>query len=181
MLNFDFSFIERIQSLGQRLIDFIPQLMLGIALFFIVKVSSKVLLRPTKKLILKNPKLKEEKDTILFLLNIGSTIFSVLIAFLAIFPSFSVVELVSLLGFGGIAMGFALRDILQNFMAGIIILFTDPFKLKDVVEISGFKGTVEKINIRNTVLKTEDNKIVNIPNTVVFNQAVVVIPKKKDS
>ncbi|MBX7223518.1 MAG: mechanosensitive ion channel family protein [Blastocatellia bacterium] len=72
------------------------------------------------------------------------------------------------LGLTGAAVGFALREIIANFVAGIILLSIRPFRIGDTVIIEGTEGTVENIEIRVTTLKTGEGRQVLIPNGKVF-------------
>ncbi len=67
-------------------------------------------------------------------------------------------------GITAFIIGFALRDIGENFLAGIIMAFKRPFRIGDFVETTGIRGTVLALNIRDTQLKTPDGKDVYIPN-----------------
>ena len=89
-------------------------------------------------------------------------------------PDFTPSELLSVLGFGGVAIGFAFRDVLQNFLAGILILLNEPFVVGDQIIFGGYEGTVEEIEVRATVLRTYDNVQVVIPNGVIYADSVVV-------
>ena len=71
---------------------------------------------------------------------------------------------IAILGAAGLAVGLALSGTLQNFAGGVMILIFKPFKVGDVIEAQGFTGTVNAIQIFNTILKTPDNKTVIIPN-----------------
>jgi len=84
--------------------------------------------------------------------------------------------LIASLGLGGFALGFALKDIVANFVAGILILLTEPFKTGDFIEVSGKKGEVKSINLRHTVLKDEKGDTVLIPNNSIYT---TIILKKK--
>jgi len=77
------------------------------------------------------------------------------------------------LGLTGAALGFAIRDIIANFIAGVVLLSTRPFKIGDLVTIETFEGIVEDLAIRATILKTVDGKEVAIPNAKVFSAVVV--------
>lgn len=87
-------------------------------------------------------------------------------------------SIIALLGAAGLAIGLALQGALGNFAAGVMILFFKPFKLDDFVEISEQTGTVEEIQIFNTVLVTLDNKTVIIPNGQVTNGNIINYSKK---
>jgi small-conductance mechanosensitive channel len=83
-------------------------------------------------------------------------------------------SLVSALGVGGIAIGFAFKDIFQNFLAGILLLLTEPFRIGDQIKYQDFEGTVEDIQTRATAIKTYDGRRVIIPNAELFTNAVTV-------
>ncbi len=65
-------------------------------------------------------------------------------------------------------IGFALKDIGENFLAGIILAFKSPFKLDDLIEINGLIGFVKDISIRETLIKTPDGKDVFLPNGLIL-------------
>jgi len=71
---------------------------------------------------------------------------------------------IAILGAAGLAIGMALSGTLQNFAGGVIILAFKPFKVGDFIDAQGYSGTVDEINIFNTLLRTPDNKIIIIPN-----------------
>jgi small-conductance mechanosensitive channel len=90
------------------------------------------------------------------------------------FPTVGAADLLSLLGIGGVAIGFAFRDILQNSLAGVLILLTRPFRIGDQVVAGGYEGTVEDIQVRATTIRTYDNRRAVIPNTDLFTDKVLV-------
>lgn len=71
---------------------------------------------------------------------------------------------IAILGAAGLAIGLALSGTLQNFAGGVLLLVLKPFKVGDFIEAQGFMGTVEEIQIFNTILKTPDNIRIVIPN-----------------
>jgi small conductance mechanosensitive channel len=83
-------------------------------------------------------------------------------------------NLISALGITGIAIGFAFRDIFENFLAGILILITEPFRINDQIVFGEYEGTVENIETRATTLRTYDGRRVVIPNGELFKNSVVV-------
>lgn len=97
-----------------------------------------------------------------------------LVALTILFPSFSPADMLGALGIGGIVIGFAFRDITQNFLAGILLLLTEPFRIQDQIVYKAFEGTVEDIQIRATTIRTYDGRRVVIPNAELFTNAVTV-------
>lgn len=71
---------------------------------------------------------------------------------------------IAILGAAGLAVGMALSGTLQNFAGGVMILIFRPFKVGDFIDAQGYTGTVNAIQIFNTILKTPDNKTIIIPN-----------------
>lgn len=69
------------------------------------------------------------------------------------------------LGIAGVAVGFASRDIISNFISGMFILADKSFRVGDTIEVSGNRGKVERVGFRTTTIKTPDGKIITIPNS----------------
>jgi small-conductance mechanosensitive channel len=91
-----------------------------------------------------------------------------------VIPTLKAGDLVQLLGISGVAIGFAFRDILQNFLAGILILLTEPFRIDDQIVFKDFEGTVENIETRATTIQTYDGRRIVIPNAELFTNTVTV-------
>lgn len=100
---------------------------------------------------------------------------AVLISVTVAFPSMTPGRLISVLGVGGIAIGFAFKDIFQNLLAGILLLLRHPFRVGDEITTGEFTGTVEAIETRATHIRTYDGKRVIIPNGDVYTKPVTVI------
>ncbi len=100
---------------------------------------------------------------------------AVLIAVTIAFPTMTPGRLISVLGIGGVAIGFAFKDIFQNLLAGILILLRRPFRVGDEITTGEFTGTVESIETRATFIRTYDGRRVIIPNGDVYTKPVTVI------
>src|SRR5687768_17280603 len=101
-------------------------------------------------------------------------IVGLLVSVAAAFPGFTPGNLIGTLGIGGVAIGFAFKDIFENFLAGILILVTRPFRIGDQIIYQNFEGTVEEIHTRATYLRTYDGRRVVIPNAQLFTNSVTV-------
>ena len=97
-----------------------------------------------------------------------------LVAATIIFPSVKPGDALAALGIGSVAIGFAFKDILQNWFAGLLILLRQPFRRGDQIIVGAFEGTVEHIQARATSIKTYDGRRVVIPNSDLYTQAVTV-------
>ena len=98
----------------------------------------------------------------------------VMLAVTIVAPTVSPGDLLAGLGVGSVAIGFAFKDILQNLLAGILILLRQPFVVGDEIVSGSHEGTVEKIETRATFLRTYDGRRVVIPNTQIYTDPVVV-------
>jgi small-conductance mechanosensitive channel len=101
-------------------------------------------------------------------------LFGVLVAFSIVAPSFQAADLIKVLGIGSVAIGFAFQNILQNFLAGLLLLWAEPFRVGDQIKLDAFEGTVEDIQTRATTIKTYDGRRVVIPNAELFTHSVTV-------
>lgn len=81
--------------------------------------------------------------------------------------------LIGALGIGGIALAFALQDILQNLVAGVILQARRPIRHGDQIEVGRFQGTVVDIDLRNVLVRTYDGLDVYLPNRLVLEGPIV--------
>ena len=77
------------------------------------------------------------------------------------------------LGLTGFAFGFAFKDMLSNFISGILIFIYEPFKLGDTIEVEGKKGKVVDINLRYVTIESNDQQIL-VPNSISVSKVIVV-------
>lgn len=76
-------------------------------------------------------------------------------------------------GLAGVALGFAFKDIVENYLAGIILSLRQPFAKNDLIEVGGHEGKVVRLTGRETFLMTPDGNHVQIPNATVFREPMV--------
>lgn len=117
------------------------------------------------------------QNLVLVLNRVGSSViifFGFLIGLVIAIPGFTPGQLMSALGIGSVAIGFAFKDIFQNLLSGVLILLGEPFKIGDDIIVSGMEGTVEDIQIRATFLRSPDGRRIVIPNATVYTSAVTV-------
>ncbi len=108
------------------------------------------------------------------LIGAGIILLGFLVAFSIVAPSFQAGDLIKVLGIGSVAIGFAFQNILQNFLAGLLLLWAEPFRVGDEIKLDPYEGTVEEIQARATIIKTYDQRRVVIPNADLFTHSVIV-------
>lgn len=86
---------------------------------------------------------------------------------------FDPLTVVTGLGLTSLALGFALKDIISNFISGILLLALRPFRLGDQIVVGDIEGNVERIELRATQLRTYDGRVVLVPNAEVFTSRII--------
>ena len=76
-------------------------------------------------------------------------------------------------GIIGLALGFAVRDTVENFIASVMLSFRQPFRPNDTVEINGDQGKVIRLTSRATILLSFDGNHIRIPNAIVFKSRII--------
>ncbi|EAZ88461.1 hypothetical protein CY0110_26899 [Crocosphaera chwakensis CCY0110] len=92
--------------------------------------------------------------------------------------------LLGALGLTSVAIGFSLKDVLSNYISGVILLAARPFRINDQVVIDVYEGTITQIQLRATTLKTYDGRLVYIPNQEVFQASIInntASPRRRSS
>jgi small-conductance mechanosensitive channel len=106
--------------------------------------------------------------------TVTTWIVGILIATVIVFPSMTPAKMLTALGLGSVAIGFAFKDVFENFLAGILILFREPFRLGDYIDCGGVEGQIEEITIRDTHIRQTDGQRVVMPNALLFKEPVTV-------
>ncbi|HEY4497057.1 MAG TPA: mechanosensitive ion channel domain-containing protein [Candidatus Paceibacterota bacterium] len=167
-----------IKSITPIITSIAVNILLFLAIFITAYIIAQISRKITKKILLE----KLEQKAI-------ATFFSDLLFYILIIVGLTVAlsttgvnvnAIIAGLGLGGFALGFALKDIIGNFISGLMILLTKPIKIGDSIKISGFEGTVESINLRHTTIRSvgKIKEKILIPNNTIFS-SITVIQKEK--
>lgn len=165
-------FLESAHRMFDGFISRLPALIVAVLVFILFYAFSRVLAR----VILRTTPTRRRNLGVVFSRLAGSAIvfLGFLVAFSIVAPSFQGADLIEVLGISAIAIGFAFQNILQNFLAGLLLIWSEPFRVGDDIKLDAFEGTVEEIQTRATIIKTADERRVYIPNADLFTRSVVV-------
>ncbi len=159
---------EKLLNWLETTIAMLPNLVVALLVLIVFMVLGRLVRSGVKHMLERTTRNKT-------IINLLETIVGVLIVGIGVFIALSVLKLdgavTSLLagaGIIGLALGFAFQDIASNFISGIILSIRHPFGIGDIIETNGFYGEVEKMNLRNTIIRTPEGQIVYIPNKSVF-------------
>lgn len=166
---------RQVQAIANDVITLLPNLVLGALILLLAYVLGHYAARLVRAI---SHRAGQGSNVSLLLGRLAVYVvmtFGFLVALSTVFPSFKAKDLIQVLGIGGVAVGFAFKDIFQNFLAGLIILISRPFRVGDIIAVKGYEGTVEDIQTRATMIRTYDNQRIVIPNSTVFAEEVKVV------
>ena len=159
------------EILGDLLFTYGMKLLAALAIVLIGRWIAKIIAALLRRILT-----KRQVDTTL--VNFSSQmVYAALLAFVLIAAigqlGVQTASFVAVVGAAGLAVGLALQGSLANFAAGVLLILFRPFKAGDYIEGGGMAGTVEKIGIFVTELKTPDNRQVIIPNARISSDNIV--------
>lgn len=118
---------------------------------------------------------KELEDSMLdFILKTIRAIIYIIAGFIVItLLGFNLNGLVAGLGIGGIIVTLAAQDTAKNLFGGLVIFLDKPFSVGDWIQMNNYEGNVEDITFRSTRIRTFENSIVNVPNSIISNTSII--------
>jgi len=164
--------IERFRSRIDQFIAFLPlALIAGAAFGFVVFLGFALarMRRPWERLA-PNTFIAEIYRQ---LLRIAFLIFGIVIALDILNATALLSTILGAAGIIGLALGFAVRDTVENFIASVMLSFRQPFRPNDTVEINGDTGKVIRLTSRATILLSFDGNHIRIPNSTVFKSRII--------
>lgn len=160
--------VGKLETWVNTAIEMLPNFALALLVLIVFYVVGKMLRKFVRSLL-------ERATTNKTVIDLAETVMSVLIIGIGVFFALSILNLdgtvTSLLagaGIIGLALGFAFQDIAANFISGLLLSLRHPFGIGDIIQSNDYYGTVQKLNLRNTIIKTPQGQIVYIPNKVVY-------------
>jgi small conductance mechanosensitive channel len=164
--------INNLESYYYTLVSITPKLLLALVVIVLIwMIASRVRMFADKRL-------KKRIHDPLLATFIANLVKAVLII-IGIFIMFRIIGLTSIAGsmlagagISAFIIGFALKDIGENFLAGILLAFKRPFTIGDIIESNGVKGKVMALNLRDTQIKS-DGKDIYIPNALLIKSTLI--------
>lgn len=155
-------------------LEVLPSIAIAIVVLVIAWIVSKIGARLSERAAERFTEDKSLKSLFSTTTKIIIILIGIFAAMASVFPGLQAGDLVGVLGLSSVAIGFAFKDIFQNFLAGVLILTSRPFVIDDQIVSEDMEGTVSHISIRNTELKTYDGQTIIIPNSILFTNPVTV-------
>nr|WP_321223073.1 mechanosensitive ion channel domain-containing protein [uncultured Psychroserpens sp.] len=168
------SIVEKLDTWLDGFIKNLPNILVGILVFVAMIYISRWIGKSIKKLLEKRGR-PNFGEILGGFLRWALTIVGLMLSLTIISPNLSPADLIAGLGVSSVAIGFAFKDILQNWLAGILILMRQPFEIGDQIIVNNFEGTVERIQTRATIIRQYDGQRIVVPNSEIYTNSVKVI------
>ncbi|PLW77347.1 mechanosensitive ion channel family protein [Cohaesibacter celericrescens] len=170
------SAVATVDGLIEGFFSMLPKVVIALVLFILMLVVASIVKALVKRILTSRASsgvgIALGRIVQLVIIFVGLLVSVAIVA-----PSVGAAELLQILGVGSVAIGFAFRDILQNFLAGLLLLLRQPFVAGDWIQFRGFEGTVQEVSTRSTWVKTFDGSDISIPNGELFKDPVTVMTK----
>ncbi|MFC6732192.1 MULTISPECIES: mechanosensitive ion channel family protein [unclassified Haladaptatus] len=161
------------ELLGNTYGQYAAQIVFFIGAFLVVFLIGQVILTPIFERLVKRRGLDDHARKPL------ARVVAILIFFLALFAAFAaagfgnlLTSLATIAAAATLAIGFAMQDVIKNFVAGIFIYTDKPFRIGDWIEWDSYSGIVEDISLRVSRVRTFDNELLTVPNSTLTDGVI---------
>ncbi len=145
-----------------------------VAAFFILFIGWRLAKKIARLVVLLMRRSKVDETLVGFLENILYYALLVLVVLSALSQlGVNMTAFLTVMGAAGLAVGLSLKETLANFASGVVLIFFAPFRIGDYVTIAGISGTVEKITVFSTIIRTADNQRIIVPNGKISNDVII--------
>ncbi len=165
---------DQLRQIARSAVELLPQVIVATVLILVTALVSK-LVKSGLASVLRRTKLRRSlKELALLLASILVWVLGLMIAAVVVFPGLTPASILAGLGIGSVAIGFAFKDVFENFLAGIIILFRREMRIGDHIECLEIEGEVTHIAIRESHIARTDGQLVIVPNSMLFKNPVII-------
>jgi small-conductance mechanosensitive channel len=166
--------ITQLRDIARSAIEVMPQLIISLVIVLITYAFAKLAKKIARRILIRT-KLRQSLINLLTLFSsLGIWIIGIMIAAIVAFPDLTPTKMLAGLGIGSVAIGFAFKDIFENFLAGIIILLRREMRINDFIACEGYEGTVEAIHVRETHIRQTNGELVILPNSMLFKNPLTI-------
>ncbi|MFN0264708.1 mechanosensitive ion channel family protein [Tepidamorphus sp. 3E244] len=167
--------VTQLNAMAATTIALLPQIAIALIVIFVTwalaALAASLMRRATSRMKLR-PSLAR---LFRLMVRIGIWVVGLMVAAVIIFPTLTPASMLAGLGIGSVAIGFAFKDIFENFLAGIIILLRREMRIGDFIECDDIDGVVEAIHIRETHVRKTDGQLVIVPNATLFKEPLYIL------
>jgi len=160
--------MDSLESIVEGFFASVPQMVIAVIILVLTLLVGRIL-RAVIRRVMQRTKVRYALITLATnLIGIATWLVGVAIAIVIVVPSVTPAQFIAGLGLTSVAIGFAFKDVFENFLAGVIILGREKMQIGDVIECEGVYGRIENIWIRETHVRRVDGELVIVPNAFLF-------------
>ncbi|WP_299971084.1 mechanosensitive ion channel family protein [uncultured Roseobacter sp.] len=166
--------MTQLREIARGSIEMLPQMAVALLVVLLTAGLNKLIGFLVQRVLARTRLRPSLKELFSLLLSILVWILGLMIAAVIVFPGLTPSSILAGLGIGSVAIGFAFKDVFENFLAGIIILFRREMRIGDFIECEGIEGEVQHIAIRESHIQQTDGQLVIVPNSILFKNPVTI-------
>ena len=167
-------FLKRPLLISVTILGYISKIFKVLVIYSLARIIAESITMNTFKKISNNNDEDEGDGISTFVVKIIRGVVYIVATFIAIFElGYDLSGLVTGLGIGSVVITLAAQNLAKDLLGGFIIFTDKPFKVGDWIQFGEYEGTVEDITYRSTRLRTFENSIVNIPNSIIANDSLI--------
>lgn len=165
----------RLNEMAAGLVRMLPQMAIALVVLLVTWAVAKFARRIAERLFKRTHVRNTLVDLAETLVGVLIWVAGLMIASSIVLPGVTPANLLAVLGLGSVAVGFAFKDIFENFLAGVLIMLRRKMRIGDMIECQDVEGKVEHITLRDTYLRHLSNEIVLVPNAYLFKNPVKIL------
>lgn len=169
------SVLGTVAEIARSFLEHLPLLAIGLILFVVTWGVARLFTAFSHRLLGRTHLRRSLRDLLERLLLVAIWSVGLTLIAMVIFPGLTPSKALAGLGLGSIAVGFAFKEIFQDFFAGVLILWRFPFENGDYIRCEGIEGEVVDVTVRNTLIRRVSGELVVVPNGTIFTNPVQVL------
>ncbi|MFD3189925.1 mechanosensitive ion channel family protein [Sedimentitalea sp. HM32M-2] len=166
--------LDQLREIARATIEMFPHIVVAFVILLLTVGLSKAATFSVRRVLARTKLRQSLKELFTLLMSILVWVIGLMIAAVIVFPGLTPASILAGLGLGSVAIGFAFKDVFENFLAGIIILFRREMRIGDFIECEGIEGEVDQIAIRESHIRQTDGQLVIVPNSILFKNPVII-------
>ncbi len=166
--------LDQLNDILRGALAHLPQIVVAVVVIFVTWLGSKVAALVLQRVLRRSRMRQSLKELFALMVHMLVWILGIMVAAVIVFPDLTPGSILAGLGIGSVAIGFAFKDVFENFLAGIIILFRREMRIGDHIECEGIEGQVARIAVRESHIRKTDGQLVIVPNSILFKNPVVI-------
>lgn len=166
---------RQIQAMGQGFVENLPALAIALAVLFVTWIIARFAVRISDAIFGRKDLRGNLRSLLDTAVKLAIWIAGLFIAAVVVSPGLTPASIFAGLGIGAVAIGFAFRDIFENFFAGVLLMLREHMRIGDVISCEDITGRIEHISLRETRIRQLTGELTLVPNSMLFKNPVEIL------